>query len=340
MNIVENFCLKNYNTFKIDVKTNYFVEIWSEFDIINLCQNDIFNKKKFFIWLGSNLLFTKDFDWLIIKNNIFGKKIIKTDWDVVYISIWAGEKRKDLVSWSVANNFAWFENLTDIPSSVWASVVQNIWAYWVEVWNLVDSVIVWDIQKKEKIKLTSSECHFGYRQSIFKSNPDLIVLYVIYKLQDLQQNPKYQTNIWYKDIQLYFENQDQEKITIQNIHRAISKIRSSKLPDIDLLWSAWSFFKNPIISKKEFEILKKTNPDIIWNETEKWIKLFAWWLIEKTVWKWFRFRNVWTYSQNALAIVTYWDIKWFQVLEFTDMIKKKVFEKFQIIIEEEVVLVK
>jgi len=340
MQIISNYSLANHNSFKIDAKTKYFVKISSENDLLELIQNDIWKtNRKIILGWGNNTLWADDFDGLVVWNQILWKQITE-DNDTIDIQIGAGEDRSKFVERSVKSNLAWLENLTDIPSSIWASVVQNIWAYWVEAWNLVKSVEAIDMSDGKKYNLTQSECKFGYRDSIFKSNSNLFVISVTYKLQNLQKKLKYEINMWYKDIQNYFSDQQTSKITIQILHDAISKIRASKLPDLSKYGTAWSFFKNPIINVWEYESLKTKYPDLVGNGYEDKIKLSAWQLIDLTVWKWYRLWNVWTYANHALVLVNHGLATGTEVFNFQQLIKDKVKQKYNIQLEEEVIICK
>lgn len=342
MKIYENVNLKWYNTFMLPSVARYFVEIKSVEDIIELINSDIYKNasKKYFLWEWANTIFVDDFDWLVIKIEITWKEKSEID-DEILIKVWAGEIRYDFVSECANDNYVWMENLAYIPSSIWASAVQNIWAYWVEAKDIIYEVEWIDLTTWETKIYKNSECNFDYRGSIFKDvlKDNFLITYVTYKLQKFKEwyvfNCKYD-GINEKISELWF---DMDSIKPIDFVKVITEIRKWKLPDWHETWTAWSFFKNPIISTERWNELQSKFPELKWFEVTNWIKLSAWQLIDmcgfKGKWNW----KVWTYKTHALILVNEWDATWSDVSEFAKEIQDSVKSKFWVNLDPEAIFV-
>ena len=342
MEILENVNLKEYNTFMLPSIARYFVEINNLEDVHELINSDIYKntQKKYILWEWSNTIFTKDFDGLIIKINIKWKEILKSDNEVL-IKVWAWEIRYDFVSRCAENNFVWIENLAYIPSSIWASAVQNIWAYWAEAKDVIYEVEWIDLSTWETKIFKNSDCNFWYRDSIFKHEliDNFLITYVTYKLQ--KYSDKYQFNCEYAGInekiaELWFDSQT---ISPSEFVQVITEIRKWKLPDWHEIGTAWSFFKNPVISLKQRSTLQQKFSELKWFEVEEWIKLSAWQLIDMCGYKWKWNWKVWTYKTHALILVNEWNAIWNDVVDFSNEIQSAVQNRFLVDIEPEAIFV-
>ena len=345
MQIQENIDLKPYNTLQIPVKAKYFVIIENESDILELVKSDSRkNEKHCILNGGSNILFTQDFDGIVVKIETKWKEIIKSENNQVSIEVAAGENWSDFVEWCCENNYCGIENLVDIPWNVGTAPVSNIWAYGTEVSSVIYEVEWIDlITWKQKI-FKKSECEFGYRTSIFKYKlkNQFLVTKVRFLLSILDEN--YQPNIWYKDIQNLIEQKWFQPKTPKEVAEIVREIRANKLPDWHEIWTAWSFFSNPIITLKERAELEKSFPELSHHECvdfgEKKMKLSAGQLIDQCGLKWWRISNwtAWTYTKHALILVNEW---WNadDVLEAMHYIQKSVIDKYWVQLTPEVVLV-
>ena len=345
MQIQENIDLKSYNTLQIPVKAKYFLRIENESDILELVKTDLRKNEKHCVlnW-GSNTLFTQNFDGIVVKIETKWKEIIKSENNSVIIEVKAGENRSDFVEWCCENDYCWIENLVDIPWNVGTAPVSNIWAYGTEVSSVIYEVEWIDLTTGEPKVFKKSECEFGYRTSIFKYSlrNQFLVTKVRFLLSILDEN--YQPNIWYKDIQNLIEQKWIYPKTSKEVAEVVHEIRANKLPDWHQIWTAWSFFSNPIITLNERAELEKSFPELSHHECvelwEKKIKLSAGQLIDQCWLKWWRIANwtAWTYEKHALILVNEW---WNadDVLEAMHYIQNCVKEKFGVQLEPEVVLV-
>ena len=306
MEILENINLKKYNTFMLPSFSRYFAEISNIKDVKELLNSDVYTNisKRYILWEWSNTIFTGDFNWLIIKSNLTWKEILKSD-DEVLIKVWAGEIRYNFVSRCAENNYVWMENLAYIPSSIWASAVQNIWAYWSEAKDVIYEVEWIDLETWNTRIFNNSDCEFWYRDSIFKHElkDNFLITYVTYKLKKYSKDYKFNceyTGIKEKITELWFNS---ENLKPSEFVQVITEIRKWKLPDWHEIWTAWSFFKNPIISFQQRSWLQQRFPELKWFEVEEWVKLSAWQLIDMCWFKWKWNWKVWTYKTHALILI-------------------------------------
>jgi len=345
MQIEENIDLKQYNTLQIPVKAKYFVRINEESDIQELMKTDLWKDEKHCIlnW-WANILFTKDFDGIVVKIETKWKEIIKSEDNSVIVEVSAWENWSDFVDWCCENNYCWVENLIDIPWNVGTSPVSNIWAYWTEVSSVIYEVEWIDLISWEKRIFQKSDCEFAYRTSIFKFTlkEKFLVMKVRFLLWVVDDN--YIPNIWYKDIQNYILEKWANPKIPKEVAQIINEIRKNKLPDWHEIWTAWSFFSNPIISVPDWLGLEKSFPYLSHHECiefgERKIKLSAGQLIDQCGLKWWRTKNwkAWTYRKHALILVNEW---WNadDVLEAMHYIQECVKDKFWVMLQPEVVLV-
>ncbi len=333
MQIKKNISLKFYNTFDVDVIAKNFVEINSKSALMQFLSNDDFSSvKKLFLGGGSNILFTKDFDGVVVKLNTSEIKIVSETDDIVYIRAEAGVEWDSLVEYSVNKGLNGIENLSYIPGTVGAAPIQNIGAYGVEVKDIIESVDVILLDDLEERTLINADCIFGYRNSIFKNElkNKFIITSVLFKL-----SKKGNLNFEYFPLKEFFSGK--ENITSQDVRSAVISIRKSKLPEPSKLGNAGSFFKNPIISKEKFDNLETKYNDLNgYPEANLRVKISAGWLIEKCELKGKRIGNVGVHEKQALVIVNYGNATGDEIVEFSKMIERKVEEKFGVKIINEV----
>ena len=335
MLLQKNYSLKKLNTFGVDVNTKLFAEIFSEDKLIDLlAEPEIRSEKKIILGSGSNILFTKDFDGLVIKLSSTNINIIEEDMDSVIVEADAGVIWNEFVKYCVEKNFGGIENLTLIPGTVGAAPIQNIGAYGQELADNFDSLSGVFINSGKKKTFTKIDCRFSYRSSIFKE--ELKNIFVITSVRmKLSKNSKLNTN--YKALSDYLFKQKIQNPSIKDISNAVAEIRRTKLPDPEKIGNAGSFFKNPVMNIEVFEKIKSEYPDIAGfsSETGK-IKISAGWLIEKCGWKGKRIGDVGTSPDHALVICNFRKATGSEVLEFAMRIQEEVLNKFGIILQEEV----
>jgi len=329
----ENYSLKNYNTFGIEASTNYFFEFESTVELTDFLKNNsLINSSYLILGGGSNLLFTGDFDGLILHPNIRGIEILQDEEDSVLVKVGANENWDKFVAWSVKNNYSGIENLSLIPGAVGATPVQNIGAYGVEVQEVIERVDAISIETNNLVIFSNAQCEFDYRNSVFKQEYKnlFVVTHVYFRLRK-----KSEFKIHYGAIEE--ELKAYNEINLHNIREVIIKIRESKLPDPEKIGNAGSFFKNPIISKEEADILKQKHPKLpIYQVNERESKVAAGWLIEQCGWKGKHIGNAGVHKDQALVLVNLGYAKGSEILHLANEIRKSVIYQFGIKLEMEV----
>ena len=283
---------------------------------------------------GSNILFTKDFDGIVLKNEVKGIELVREDDEHIYVKAGAGENWHQFVLFCIQNNYAGIENLSLIPGSVGASPMQNIGAYGVEIKDVFHQLEAFHIDDKTLKTFSLAECEFGYRESVFKRKlkDQFIITSVTCKLR---KKPVF--NISYGAIQQELDKMAVKELSIAAISQAVINIRSFKLPDWKVVGNAGSFFKNPQIQKHKFLELKEIFPGIVgYAAGEGYTKLAAGWLIEQCGWKGYRKGDAGCYPKQALVLVNYGAATGAEVYDLSEQIIESVQQKFGVTLEREV----
>lgn len=334
MEILTDFSLKNYNTFGIEAKAKQFVAVHEIADLKTVLEQNK-SQKKFILGGGSNMLLTKDIEALVIHIDLKGKKIKQENDDFVWVESQAGENWHEFVLWTINQNFGGLENMSLIPGNVGTTPVQNIGAYGTEIKDTFVSCEAMAIENQEIRTFTKEECHFGYRESIFKNDVknQYIITAVVFKLT--KRNHKINTS--YGDISGELLKNNITNPTLKDVSNAVIAIRKSKLPDPAELGNSGSFFKNPIVLKSDFEKIHQQFPEMRYfdiSETE--VKVPAGWLIEQAGFKGKRFGDAGIHKNQALVLVNYGKATGQEILNVSKEIQATVFQKFGIHIEAEV----
>jgi UDP-N-acetylmuramate dehydrogenase len=334
MQIQHDFSLKKYNTFGIEAKAKRFVAVHSVDELKTVLQQHP-TDKKFILGGGSNMLLTKDINALVIHVDLKGKKVIAQDDDFVTVEAQAGENWHEFVLWTIDQNFGGLENMSLIPGNVGTTPIQNIGAYGTEIKDTFVSCEAIEIATQQMRTFTNPECNFGYRESVFKQDlkDQFIITSVIFKLT--KRNHKINTS--YGDITSELAKNNIENPGLKDVSNAVIAIRQSKLPDPKELGNSGSFFKNPIISKSDFDKVHAKFPDIKFfpiSETE--VKVPAGWLIEQAGFKGKRFGDAGIHKNQALVLVNYGNATGQEIFAVSRDIQRTILEKFGIAIEAEV----
>ena len=336
MQIQENISLKPYNTFGIDAKTKFFASFKDAEELVSLLTPNS-KLQTLILGGGSNILLTKDFDGLVLKNEIKGITELHEDREYVYVKAGAGENWHQFVLHCIKRNWAGVENLSLIPGNVGASSMQNIGAYGVEIDDLFWDMEAWHIKEKKIVTFTKNDCGFGYRESVFKRKykDQFVILNVTYQLR---KKPRFNTS--YGAIEQELKKMEVKELTIKAISDAVIAIRSSKLPDPAKIGNAGSFFKNPEISNAQFLLLKAQFPTIVCYPLENGnVKLAAGWLIEQCGWKGFRRGDAGCHAKQALVLINYANASGTEIYNLSEEILQSVKVKFNVMLEREVNIV-
>jgi UDP-N-acetylmuramate dehydrogenase len=359
MEIKQNYNLAKLNTFGISIGAKFFAEVNSEKDLMELFTDPVFKEnKKFFLGGGSNILFTKDFEGIVIKVSMLGKKVITENNENIILEVSSGENWHELVTYAVDNNWGGLENLAFIPGTVGAAPVQNIAAYGGNFSDVFESLDALNVDSGEIKTFNKIECKFGYRDSVFKK--ELKGKYIILKVRiKLSKDPKIETSYFQIGITRDSINKELQKIskppyTIKNVYQAVVNIRTRKLPDPAKMPTIGSFFLNSIVSREKYEELKKQvrdlqcypldqlhyeNLDSEKLKKEDFVKVATGRLLQELGWlgKWEG--NVGVHDKQAMVIVTNGKATGGEVVNFAEKIKKSYFDKYGIKLETEVNLI-
>ncbi|MCW3076444.1 MAG: UDP-N-acetylenolpyruvoylglucosamine reductase [Bacteroidetes bacterium] len=335
LNIAENINLKGYNTFGIEAFCTYFTEVNSIADFQELITHPVFiNNERLIIGGGSNILFTKNFNGIVLKNNLKGKEIIFEDNDTVVVKIGAGESWHGFVLWCIEKGFCGVENLSLIPGCVGASPMQNIGAYGVEIKEIFEELEAYDINTGSKKVFKKEECKFGYRESVFKHEfkNQYLIGSVSFKLKKHAD-----VNVSYGAITSELQTAGITNPGIKDVSDAVIRIRQSKLPDPAVTGNAGSFFKNPEVSAEKYNQLKVDFPDLVaYPLANGNYKLAAGWLIEQAGLKGYQHHGAAVHNKQALVLVNMGQAKGGDVMELSAYVLQKVFDKFGVKLEREV----
>ena len=337
--IQENVSLKPYNTFGVEAKARYFAEINSTeklVEVLTAFKNvNNANLPVMILGGGSNLLFTKDFNGLILKIELLGIEEKTIDDNTVLVKGMSGENWHHFVMHTLEKNYGGLQNLALIPGNVGTSPMQNLGAYGVEIKDVFESCKALNLETLEVEEFDKEKCRFGYRDSYFKQEGKgkYIILEVTYRLTT--KNHAIHTE--YGAIKSELERMNIEHPGIQDVAQAVINIRQSKLPNPSISGNAGSFFKNPLVKIEQYEPLKKLHPEIPGYSDGKMVKVPAGWLIEQCGWKGKQIGNVATHSQQSLVIVNKTgEATGTEILEFSQKIIDSVKEHFGIELEREV----
>ena len=344
MKIEQNYDLTKLNTFGISARAKFFVELNNGLDLPKLFTSPEFkNNQKIFLGGGSNVLFTKDFDGMVILNRLRGIKILNENSKTITIRSMAGEIWHDLVLFAVNRGYWGIENLSFIPGTVGAAPMQNVGAYGAELKNVLLNVETYNTEDGEKMVFAKEDCELGYRDSIFKNSlkGKYFISAVTLKLSKIGK-----PNISYKILQEYLEK---NKIKVKNpkdISDAVTHIRKTKLPDPKVIANAGSFFKNVFVDKKKLQGLLQKYPDMPYFEDAEngskasvLAKIPAGWLIEQCGWKGKKIGNVGVHKKHALVLVNYGGGSGKEVKDLAEQITASVFSKFGLKLVPEVNLI-
>lgn len=336
MPVIKNHVnLKPLNTFGMEVYCDFFAEISTESDFLELLQTDVYLKhKRLILGGGSNVLLTSNYSGLVIRNLLKGIQIVKTNNTEVWVRAAAGEVWHDFVMWTIKNGLGGLENLSLIPGCVGASPMQNIGAYGVEIKDVFVSLEAIHTRTGEKRIFNQSDCEFGYRESVFKRKlkDQYLITAVTFAL-----NTKSEISTSYGAIVTELKAMGVEKPGIAEVSQAVINIRRSKLPDPAVLGNAGSFFKNPEVDKALYQTLKSNFPEIVAYELEnKQYKLAAGWLIEQCGLKGFMHNGAAVHDKQALVLINKQGCSGTDVFELSAIVMDKVYQKFGVTLEREV----
>ncbi len=331
--------LSSFTTFGIHAKAKLFAEIHNHDQLLAIWKSSEYNStnNKLILGGGSNMLFTKDFEGLVLRNKITGISFEDESEQSVIVTAGSGENWHELVLKCVENKLGGIENLSLIPGTVGASPVQNIGAYGVELKDTFVSLEAFDFETGQIVHFNNEECEFGYRDSIFKNKAK--GRYFISSVNFRLKKPGFhKLNMSYGAINQVLQEMEISMPTIRDISNTIVSIRSSKLPNPKVIGNAGSFFKNPEVDESFCQLLLNDNPLMPTYSTQiaGFRKIAAGWLIEQCGWKGKSLGNAAVHKNQALVLTNPGNATGEEIKHLAEEIQKSVFEKFGVNLETEV----
>lgn len=333
--ITEFESLKTYNTFGVNAQARYFAAFQSIDQLRELLEHSIVKQNpRLVLGGGSNMLFIRNFDGIVLKNELKGNEKISEDEHHYYIKSAAGEVWHDLVMFCINSGYAGIENLALIPGCVGASPMQNIGAYGVEIKDVFHSLEAINIEDGSLRVFSLDECKFGYRESIFKraEKDKWVIISVTFRL-----NKRAVLHTGYGAIEEELDNMHLDNVTIKDVAKAVINIRSSKLPDPKKIGNAGSFFKNPVVPMAVYRAIQEHHNNApCFPIDEEHVKVPAGWLIERAGWKGKNLGNYGVHDKQALVLVNFGGATGSQIYDLSTSIIEDVKQKFGIELEREV----
>lgn len=324
----DGVCLKKYNTFGIPAKVKNLIIATTIDQIIEAYQcSQKINEPIIVLGEGSNVLFTEDFEGTVVINRLKGIQIQEQD-DAWCLHVNGGENWHDLVEHTLRENMPGLENLALIPGCVGSAPVQNIGAYGVELKEVCEYVDLLNLNDGTVKRMSNEECHFGYRESIFKHLPEHVIVAVGFRLKK-----NWQPALHYGELRELNRN----TVTPRRIFETVCKVRRSKLPDPKITGNAGSFFKGPIVSQNRAEELLRQYPDMPhYQHSNNQMKIPAGWLIDRCQLKGFRIGDAAVSATHALVLVNFGNAAGKDIVSVARHVRQKVAHTFGIYLEPEV----
>jgi len=330
----ENVSLAGRNTFRIPARAEILADVKNSDALAELFDFTMLRSGPVMVLgEGSNILFAADVPGVVICLTMSEIKIIKDEGDFALVRADAGVNWNDFIGWTLGRGLLGLENMSLIPGTVGACPIQNIGAYGVEVGEFIETVEVFDRQSQRIKRIGKTECEFAYRDSLFKQD---LNRYVICAVEFLLPRTR-ELKLDYAGVHEELASMGIDTPRAVHVSEAISRIRTRKLPNPAILGNAGSFFKNPIISAAQAELLKSQHSLLPCypGDKDETRKISAAWLIENAGWKGFREGDAGIAEQHALVLVNHGNATGQQLLGLARRVAKSVFEKYGVHIEPE-----
>jgi len=332
MQIISNLSLRPFNTFNVEAQAAFFCSLDNPDQV---AEASSFARSREIPMLilggGSNILFTRSFEGLVVRVKFEGITIVNKTSESVLLEVQAGTDWETLIDYCVDNHYCGLENLTLIPGKVGSAPIQNIGAYGVEVKDVLHSVKTIDLLTGQICTFTNEECRFGYRSSRFKEERGrYLITSVTFRL-----STTFRPALSYEGLKKYIESRGIQP-SLESVRDAVREIRRQKLPEVGVTGSAGSFFKNPVLSPEVFEKLQSRVGDIPHFTSGNKIKVPAAWLIEQCGFKGMRRGDAGVWPGQPLVLVNYGNASGEEILALAHEIMDAVENRFGLKLEPEV----
>ncbi|RUL78422.1 UDP-N-acetylmuramate dehydrogenase [Dyella choica] len=334
--LIENASLLKRNTLRVDARAKLLAEVRDASKLPELLDFPAIRTSRLLVLgEGSNILFTGNLDGTVLAMETRGV-LVEQEGDLTRIAVAAGERWDDFVRWTLGQGFAGLENLILIPGTVGAAPIQNIGAYGTEVAEFIESVEAWDRIERRVVTLDRSACAFGYRDSLFKHEPDRFIVTAVRFALPRQ----HVLRMDYTGIREELERMGVSHPAPFHVAEAVVHLRTRKLPDPAVIGNAGSFFKNPIVDAAVGEALKHERPELVaWAGKDGRWKLSAAWLIETAGFKGMREGDVGISNRHALVLVNHGKASGEELWAFAQRVIEGVHARFGVKLEPEPVVI-
>ena len=330
--------LRALNTFGLPAVADYLVRVTREADVRQVVDHPQWGRaRKFILGGGSNVVFTRDVERLVIKVEVMGRRVVQSSDSGVLIEVGAGESWAEVVAWTIEQGLGGLENLALIPGTVGAAPVQNIGAYGVELKDRFHSLDAVELVTGRTVTLDASACQFGYRDSVFKQH--LAGKSVITRVRLHLPRP-WKAELGYLDLERKMAETGNHAPDAQTIFEWVCAIRRAKLPDPAHIGNAGSFFKNPVVTEEQCRDIIGRDPHVVhYPMPDGTVKLAAGWLIDACGWKGKTIGGAGVYDKQALVLVNRGGATGAEVVTLARAIQESVYGRFGIRLEAEPVVV-
>jgi UDP-N-acetylmuramate dehydrogenase len=336
---LERYSLREHNTFGFDVRAQLACRIESEAQLLAAVRDPrAAGLRPFVLGGGSNVVFTRDVDALVLLVALRGRRVVREDDEAVYVEAAAGENWHAFVAWTLAQGLPGLENLALIPGTVGAAPIQNIGAYGLEMGERFASLRAVELATGEAVELDAAACRFGYRDSFFKreGRDRFVITAVTFRLPKAWVPRANYADIARELAARGIDGASDAAVSAQAIFDAVVAVRRAKLPDPLELGNAGSFFKNPVIDAAQFAALRAREPEVVsYPQADGSVKLAAGWLIDRCGWKGRALGAAAVHERQALVLVNRGGASGADVLALANAIRADVRARFGVELEAE-----
>jgi UDP-N-acetylmuramate dehydrogenase len=330
--LVENAALAPLNTLRVAASARWLAALRDADALPALLATPAARGPVLVLGEGSNLLFAGDFPGLVLRPRFAGLQVRDDDGETATVRAEAGVGWDAFVTWTLARGFAGLENLALIPGLVGAAPIQNIGAYGVEVADSIAGVEAWDRLAGERARLTRDQCAFGYRDSVFKREPDRWIVTAV----EFRLSRSAPLRLDYSGVREELAAMGSKAPTASLVADAVRRLRRRKLPDPAVIGNAGSFFKNPLVATAFATRLRDAHPDApVHPAGPGHCKLSAAWLIERCGWRGHRCGDAGIAAQHALVLVNHGQASGAELLALARRVAASVQERFAVRLEPE-----
>jgi UDP-N-acetylmuramate dehydrogenase len=330
--------LRPLNTFGVDARATWLVRAASVDDLDQLAADPRFDGlPRLVLGGGSNVLFTRDFDGVVVQVDILGIRELGVEHGAHRIEVGAGEDWHATVEHLLEHDRPGLENLALIPGRVGAAPIQNIGAYGIELAERLESVAVWQPATRTVVRYDAADCEFGYRDSRFKRrDAEGGIITGITLALPIDWQPV----TGYAEIANELKQRQIASPQPRDLFDIVVAIRRRKLPAPLEIGNAGSFFKNPIVDRDKRAALIERHPSLVsYALAGGRYKLAAGWLIEGCGMKGATRGRAGVYERQALVLVNRGGATGGEILQLAREIQDKVAQRFGVALEPEPTIV-